>query len=105
MIKVDSKHRRIEASFLDGFLKELAHSLFNGAAGRLEEGAKDVLSWFMARLALNVIALGVTVTAVLLLLVAGIEGLKAASIPPALAYLIAGGVGLITGLLMLRLKK
>lgn len=105
MIKVEAKQRRIEASFLDGLFKDLGHSLCEGLASRMEDGARDVLRWLMSRLVLNLIAIGVSIIGIVFLLVAGIEGLKAASVPASVAYLIAGIVGLGTGLLTLHLKK
>lgn len=105
MIKVEAKHRRIEASLFDGIFKDLGHFMANGITSRLEQGAQDVFRWMMGRLALQLVGFGVVVVGVIFLLVAGIEGLKAASVPPAVAHLIAGVTGLATGLLLLRLKK
>jgi len=105
VIKVEEKKRRIEASFFDDLLRDAGKSLFRGMAERLEAGAKDVLGWSLHRFSVVVIALGITITAAILILVAGVEGLKAASAPPWVAYLIAGGVGLGIGLVLFKLKK
>jgi len=105
MIKVEEKRRKIEASFLDDLLKVLSKSMFNGFAERMEHGARDVLDWSLKKLALTLVAIGITVTAAVLLLIAGVEGLIQASVPTSLAYMIAGVVGLGIGLTMLLLKR
>lgn len=105
MIKVEEKRRRIEASFLDDLLKVLSKSMFNGLAERMEDGAREVLDWSLKKLALTLVAIGITVTAAILLLIAGVEGLIQASVPSSLAYLIAGAVGLGIGLTMLLVKR
>ena len=105
MIKVEEKKRRIEASFFDDLLRDAGKSLFRGMAERLEAGAKDVLGWSLHRFSMVVIALGITITAAVLLLVAGVEGLKEAKVPPSLAYLAAGAVGMGAGVILFKLKK
>ena len=105
MIKVEEKKRRIEASFFDDLLRDAGKSFFRGLAERLEAGAKDVVGWSLQRLAMSVVGLGILITAAILLLVAGVEGLKEASVPPSLAYLASGAVGLGAGLMLLKLKK
>ena len=105
MIKVEEKRRRIEASFLDDLLKVLSKSMFNGLAERVEDGARSLLDWSLKKLALTLVAIGIVVTAAVLLLIAGVEGLIQASVPSSLAYLIAGVVGLGIGLAMLLMKR
>jgi hypothetical protein len=105
MIKVEEKRRRIEASFLDDLFKDLSKSMFQGLVDRLEEGARGVLGWSLKQLALTLISIGIIVTAAVLILVAGVEGLKQASLPTWLAYLITGVVGLGSGGLLLLLKR
>jgi len=105
MIKVEEKRRRIEASFLDDLLKVLSKSMFNGLAERMEDGARGLLDWSLKKLALTLVAIGITVTAAVLLLVAGVEGLIQASVPSSVAYLIAGVVGLGIGITLLLLKR
>lgn len=105
MIKVEEKRRRIEASFLDDLFKDLSKSMFHGLVERVEEGARGILGWSLKQLALTLISIGLIVTASVLILVAGIEGLKQASVPEWLAYLIAGVVGMGSGGLLLLLKK
>jgi len=105
MIKVEEKRRRIEASFLDDLLKVLSKSMFNGLAERVEDGARGLLDWSLKKLALTLVAIGITVTAAVLLLIAGVEGLIQASVPSWVAYLIAGVVGLGIGLPMLLVKR
>jgi len=105
MIKVEEKRRRIEASFLDDLLKVLSKSMFNGLAERIEDGARGLLDWSLKKLALTLVAIGITVTAAVLLLIAGVEGLIRASVPSSVAYLIAGVVGLGIGITLLLLKR
>jgi len=105
MIKVEEKRRRIEASFFDDLLKALSKSMFNGLAERVEDGAREVLTWSLKKLALTLIAIGITITAAVLLLIAGVQGLIQASVPSSLAYLIAGVVGLGVGLPLLLIKR
>lgn len=105
MIKVEEKKRRIEASFFDDLFKDAGKSLFRGLAERLEDHAKDFVGWSLHRIVLTGIGLGITITAAILLLVAGVEGLKEASVPPSLAYLAAGLVGLGVGLILIRFRK
>jgi len=105
MIKVEEKRRRIEASFLDDLLKVLSKSMFNGLAERMEDGARGLLDWSLKKLALTLVAIGITVTAAVLLLIAGVEGLIQASVPSSVAYLIAGVVGLGIGLTLLLMKR
>ena len=105
MIKVEEKRRRIEASFLDDLLKVLGKSMFNGLAERVEDGARGLLHWSLNKFALTVVGIGVTVTAAVLLLLSGVEGLIQAAIPASLAYLIMGVVGLGIGITMLVLKR
>jgi len=105
MIKVEEKRRRIEASFLDDLLKVLSKSMFNGLAERMEDGARGLLDWSLKKLALTLVAIGITVTAAVLLLIAGVEGLIQASVPSSVAYLIAGVVGLGIGITLLLLKR
>jgi len=94
MIKVEEKRRRIEASFLDGLFKDLSKSMFAGLLEQAEDGARNILGWTLHRVALTFIAVGICVAAVILLLIAGVEGLREASVPRSVAYLIGGVVGL-----------
>jgi hypothetical protein len=105
MIKVEEKKRRIEASFLDDLLRDLSRSMVSGLVDRVEGSAREFVGWSLRKLALTLIALGLIITAVILILVAGVEGLREASLPPSLAYLIAGAVGLTAGVIMLRMKR
>ncbi|HLY74286.1 MAG TPA: hypothetical protein VKU80_09230 [Planctomycetota bacterium] len=105
MIKVEEKRRRIEASFFDDLLKGLSKSLLNGFAERVEDGARDLLGWSLRKLALTVIAAGITVTAAVLILISGVQGLEQASVPPSLAYLITGIVGLCIGVTMFLVRR
>ena len=105
MIKVEEKRRRIEASFFDDLLKGLSKSMLNGFAERVEEGARSLLGWSLQKLALVVIATGITIAAAVLILLAGVEGLEQASVPPSLAHLIAGIVGLSIGITMFLLRR
>lgn len=105
MIKVEEKKRRIEASFLDDLFRDLSRSMLNGLVDRVEGSARNLVGWSLRKLAFSVVALGMIITAVALILVAGVEGLREASLPPSLAYLIPGGVGLATGVLLLRMKR
>ena len=105
MIKVEEKRRKIEASFLDDLLKVLSKSMFNGLVERVEDGARGLLGWSLKKLALTLIATGITVTAAVLLLLAGVEGLQQASVPKWVAYLIAGVVALGGGLTMFLTKR
>ncbi len=105
MIKVEEKKRRIEASFLDDLFKDLSKSMFHGLAERLETGVRDVVGWSLRRLAFSVIALGLIITATILLLIAGVEGLQEAHVPPSLAYLAAGLVGMAVGGVLLYRKS
>ena len=97
MIKVEEKKRRIEASFLDDLFKDLSKSMFHGLLERMESGAREAIGWSVRRLAFSIIAAGLIITATILLLIAGIEGLREASVPPSLAYLAAGLVGMAVG--------
>ncbi|HVR87655.1 MAG TPA: hypothetical protein VMU54_25235 [Planctomycetota bacterium] len=105
MIKVEEKRRRVEASFLDDLLKGLSKSMFNGLAERLEDGARELLRWSLKNLALTLVAIGITIAAGVLVLIAGVEGLQQASVPPFLAYLIPGIVGLAIGLTMMLMRR
>lgn len=98
MIKVEEKRRRIEASFLDDLLKDLSKSMIHGLAERVEDGARSVVHWSLKKLAFTLVGIGVVITAAALILVAGVQGLMAASVPVWLSYLIAGGAGLGAGL-------
>lgn len=105
MIKVEVKRRRSEASFLDDLFKDLSRSMFQGFVERVEDGAKGMVGWSLKQLALTLIGIGITVAAVVLVMIAGVEGLKEASVPRSVAYLIAGAVGLGLGLPLLLAKK
>lgn len=104
MIKVEEKKRRIEASFLDDLLRELSRGLLNGVVDRVEGSARNIVRWSLKKVAFSVAGLGLAVTALVLLLMAGVEGLREASLPPSLAYLIVGVVGLLSGILVFRIK-
>jgi hypothetical protein len=104
MIRVEEKRRRIEASFLDDLLKSLSKSLLNGFAERVEDRARSLLGWSLKKVALTTIAIGITIAAAVLLLIAGVQALQQASVPASLAYLIAGIVGLAVGVAILVLK-
>ena len=105
MIKVEERRRRVEASFLDDLFKDLSKSMIHGVAERLEDGFRSVLGWSLKQLALTLVGIGVTITAVALLLTAGVEALMEASLPKSVAYLIAGSVGLGVGLPLFLMKK
>jgi hypothetical protein len=105
VIKVEEKKRRIEASFLDDLFRDLSKSMLHGVMDRFEGSVRTLVGWSLKRLALSIIALGLTITALILILVAGVEGLREASLPPSLAYLIAGSVGLLGGVLLFRFKS
>ncbi len=104
MIKVEEKRRRIEASFLDGLLRDLSRSLLDGFVDRIEGTARDIVGWSLKKLLFSAIAVGLLVTAVVFLLIAGVEGLREASLPPSLAHLCVGTVGLLAGILIFRIK-
>jgi hypothetical protein len=104
MIKVEEKRRRIEASFLDDLLKGVSKSMLHGLAERLERSARGVVDWSLSRLAACIIAIGIAIAAAILLLMAGVEGLKQASVSPPLAYLASGLTGLAAALMIFRFK-
>lgn len=104
MIKVEEKKRRIEASFLDDLFRDLTRAMVNGMVDRVEGSARNLVGWSLRKLALATVGVGLTIAALVLILVAGVEGLRAASLPPWLAYLCAGVVGLASGIGMFRLK-
>lgn len=105
MIRVEARRRRIEASFLDDLLKDASRSMLRGGLGLLEEKTRALIRWSLDRLTLTIVALDLMVTAIVFLLLAGVEGLREASLPPSLAFLFVGVVGLGAGFLLLRSKS
>ncbi|HZE96896.1 MAG TPA: hypothetical protein VE981_07710 [Planctomycetota bacterium] len=105
MIKVEEKKRRIEASFLDDLFRDLSKSMFQGLVDRVEAGARELVGWSLRRLAMSVVAMAIVITAATLLLIAAVEGLREASLPPSLAYLFAGLLGMGVGIGLMFWKR
>jgi hypothetical protein len=104
VIKVEEKRRRIEASFLDDLLKGVSKFMFHGLTKRLEQSVRGVVNGSLTRLVAGIVAIGITIAAAIILLIAGVDGLKQASVSPPLAYLAAGFTGLAAAPLIFRLK-
>lgn len=97
--------RRAPASMLDEFFRSLSGSLFQGLVQSLESGVRGWVGESLKRLAFSMIAVGIAIASSILLLIAAIEGLKQASVPPPVAYLITGLLGLASGFVLYRVKS
>jgi len=80
------------------FLGEIAHDY-------LKRPLDDLFRWALGRAVSYAVAAGLLITAVVFLLIAGVEGLKSARVHPAVAYLALGLVGVLSGLLVLRASR
>ncbi len=104
MIRIESRKRRIEASFVDELLKDAGKSLVGGLTSRLEEGSREVFQWSLRKIVGALLGASLIIAASVLLLIGGIEALREAALPSSVAHLLVGGVGLGVGLLLYKLK-
>lgn len=98
--------RRARDPGLLGEAAGAARRTFLGAlASAFRRTVDDAVERTVGRLVSASVAAALLITAAVFLLVAGVEGLKAAALPPYAGYLILGGVGLGAGLLVVRLTR
>lgn len=81
-----------------GFLSEVATEY-------VKKPADELFRWVLGRATSYLVAAALFVTAAVFLMIAGVEGLKRANVPPSLAYLGLGVVGVLGGLIALRRRK
>lgn len=81
-----------------GFLREIANDY-------IKRPIDDLLKWTLGRAIAYLVAAGFFVTAVVFLMIAGVEGLRAAEVSPVWAYLGSGIAGILAGLIVLRATR
>ena len=101
MIRARVKRRPGGDSFLEDLLRSAGRSMGGGLIARLKEAVRDGVQEIVRRLTTGTVGLSMLVVASVFLLIAGVEGLKAASLPSWAAYLILGGVALLGGGILL----
>ena len=101
MIRARVRRRPGRDSFMEDMLRSAGRSLGGGLVTRLREAVQDGVRQILRRLTTGALGTSMLITAAVFLLVAGVEGLKAASLPPWAAYLILGSVALVGGGLLL----
>jgi hypothetical protein len=66
---------------VDGFVGAAARSLLGGVRDLVEDGAQRAVRWTAGRLLLCALAMIVWAAAVVLVVIAGVEGMKALQVP------------------------
>jgi hypothetical protein len=97
MMRVKVKRRPGGETFVEEFLRVAGRSLGGSFVTRLKEAVRDGLREVARKLTTGTVGVSMLVAATVFLLVAGVEGLKAASLPAWAAYLILGVVALLGG--------
>ncbi len=99
------KKPRIDSSAVDDlvdrtkrFVGELAHDY-------VKRPVDALLRWTLGRVVSYLVAAALFVTAAVFILIAGVEGLQRAAVPPFAAYLALGIVGVIAGIIVLKVSK
>ena len=96
---------RGDRALLEELLRDAGSSLLNGFGARVSASLRDLLRSATRRAARATAGVALLGASLVFLLVAGVEGLKAASLPPSAAYLCMGVLGLIGGYFLTRLSR
>lgn len=92
----------LEPSVVDDLVRRTRKFLSEIADDYVKRPLDDLFRWALGRAAAYLVAAGIFVTAAVFLFIAGVEGLKILSVPPACAYLALGAAGLLAGWIILR---
>lgn len=95
----------LDPSTVDDLVNRTKKFLGEIATDYIKRPIDDLLRWILARAVSYLIAAAFFITAAVFLLIAGVEGLKKAEVPPWIAYLAIGVVGILAGLIVLRSSK
>ena len=96
---------RGNGSLLDDLLRDAGSSLMSGVGERVSASLRDLLRGATRRAGRAAAGVALLGASLVFLLVAGVEGLKAASLPAPAAYLGMGMLGLIGGYFLTRLRR
>jgi hypothetical protein len=102
--RVRRSRGRSDRALLDDLLRDAGSSLVNGFGERVSSTVRDLLRGAARRAAFSAAGLVAVGASLVFLLVAGTEGLQAASLPAWAAYLCMGMLGLIAGYFLLRVR-
>ena len=92
------------ASPLEEFLREAGRGLFSGAGARVSSRIGGLLRGAGRRFALTGAGLAALMLGAAFLLLAGAHALRAAGVPPSIAYLVMGLLGAVAGLALTKLR-
>ena len=93
---------RLDSSTIDELANRTKKFLTELARDYVKRPIDELLGWILRRAVAYLVAAALFITAAVFLLVGGVQGLTEAHVPPWVAYLALGVIGLIAGLIVLR---
>ena len=105
MSEEPEKKPALDPSVLDDLLSRTRTFLREIADDYVKRPIEGLLRWTMGRVIAYLVAAALFVTAAVFLMVAGVEGLRAAEVPIGWAYLGLGLAGILAGLIVLRVSR
>lgn len=101
MIEAGERRRGGRGSGLEALLRSVARALAGGAADRFRESLLQAFRRVFRAAATGAVGTAMLIAAAVFLLIGGVEGLKAASLPSWAAYLVLGLTALAAGAFLL----
>ena len=95
----------LDTSVVDDLLSRTRTFLRELADDYIKHPIEGLLRWTMGRVVAYLVATALFITAAVFLMVAGVEGLRAAEVPVGWAYLGLGLVGILAGSIVLRTSR
>jgi hypothetical protein len=92
---------RLDPSLIDDLARRTRKFLLELARDYVKRPVDELLGFILGRALAYLLAAALFITAAVFLLVGGVEGLKAAGVPPWISHLALGVVGLLGGLVAL----
>ncbi len=92
-------------SVLEDLVDRTRAFLRETAADYVKRPLDDLLRWILGRTLLYVLAAVLFATAVVFLMIAGVEAFRLTGMTDSLVYLVVGTVGILAGLLLLSLTR
>lgn len=99
------KKPRVDPSAVDDLVDRTKHFLGDVANEYVKRPVDNLLRWTLGRVISYLVAAALFITAAVFLLIAGVEALKTSRVPDFAAYLALGIVGVIAGLIVLRVSR